>query len=204
MAVDPGTLSVTRRGRALTIALLVLFASGLLLFFFFKDSSTHSWIAAIGGYMFLFVLFVAPVVGIYALYRIMRYQAVALVVNPISQEVERHRAESRRIYNDLPDLGKARVDQENAQKKRYVAIILVWVGLLLVLVFLPPLGATLMACYFLVRWGARAWRDTGESIEEASERRRKMLSGLRFFHGPGVTEESSSKDTDDGREIRHP
>lgn len=94
-----------------------------------------------------------------------------IVKNHIDKKLET----SRRRYNDLPELGKARVEIKMARTGKYVgsigapvAMYTFWSCLVGPLFALVPTSIAL-------RWAKRWWGDCNEVIEDAQQRRASCI-----------------------------
>lgn len=78
-------------------------------------------------------------------------------------------------YNNLPDLGKARVDKRSAQIAKYGGTAAMGLGATIVFAIAGVTGGWIIPLALGGRWVAKNWKDQSNAIKEAEERRDEIL-----------------------------
>jgi hypothetical protein len=92
-----------------------------------------------------------------------------------------------RIYNDLPELGKARVDKQRAQTAQAMGAVGAGAWILVLLSFFNPV--VWGSGFFGARSAYRNWKEQNEVILDAELRRERALYSKDEFHTRRVNEE---------------
>lgn len=84
------------------------------------------------------------------------------------------KARNQKIYDNLPDLGKARVDKNNARLAQVAGLA---VPVLAVAVLAPVASGivTVLAGMQLTRWAFRNWSNQDDNIKAADDKRVKAI-----------------------------
>jgi hypothetical protein len=81
--------------------------------------------------------------------------------------VQKYLDDRKRAYDNLPDIGKARVDLKNARAQKYGGVA---VGGILAAVLLAINPGTWGGLYFIGRGVVQNWKDQDERIQDAKKR----------------------------------
>ena len=121
------------------------------------------------GMLVPFVLLVAAMFGVWKA-RVMVHN---YVVDPIENKIEARRAEQDRVYADLPELGKARIDKRTAEA-RVVTSAGKWTGFTVLAFLFNPIAGCIIGANAIGKVH-KAWGNYNDESNAAKERRAKAL-----------------------------
>jgi hypothetical protein len=109
------------------------------------------------------------------LLKILRFCNKQLKVKQAKQDFREWDPERMRWYNNLPDLGKARVDKRQAQIAKYGGTAAYGLIATIVITCSSIAGWWSVPLFLGGRWAVRNWKEQDQGIKEADERREKIL-----------------------------
>jgi hypothetical protein len=125
--------------------------------------------------LFVFALFGGMIgIGLIALKRA-TIRTVAPPIRKAHQAVTDWDKARQERYNNLPDLGKARVDKRSAQIAKYGGTAAMGLGATIVFAVAGVTGGWIIPLALGSRWVAKNWKDQSNAIKDADERRDEIL-----------------------------